>query len=474
MATLTQKKLYADLKTTVKALGDGEFEGIVATNSVDRQGETLDLNGLDTTAYMQSNPVVLYGHDYSSLPIGKALSLTKTADGKLVSKFQLAVAENPVAATVAKLIKGGFLNTLSIGFVPHEVKGDTYTKSEMVEYSVVPVPANAQAVMTARSLGLEAEFKSLVAKSAINSDLPINEDLGTAWDSGEAIKNVKEWATDADGNLDFAKYSKAFMWVDPANADKQGGYKLPFANVSGGELKAIWRGVAGCASVMNGGRGGVMLPEADRLGVIAEIKKYYTKFGKEAPEMKSLVAKGPLADELAADAAEEQKWDNVALVQQLFMALYEVYCDPATPVDSLNGLLTELQGLIQQVIDGTFPGQDQEDPAEEYGDEGDGEAEEMGLLATRLEQTRKLAGMLKQFDTAKQLPDNIGITGFVAKLKELTGVLEETTSHLSPSADTHATVRKRKVKLVAAKKTAKAADRLVEGVLSELNKLIKE
>lgn len=126
-----------------------------------------------------------------------------------------------------------------------------------------------------------------VTKGAINSSIPINDDQGLAWDSGAAIKNIKDWASDSDGNIDFTKYAKAFFWVDPASNDKQGGYKLPFADIFDGDLKAVWRGVSGAMAALMGSRGGVDIPDNDRKPVYNAIVKYYDKFDKEPPEFKS-------------------------------------------------------------------------------------------------------------------------------------------------------------------------------------------
>ena len=140
-------------KDSVKALGDGEFQAIVTTSSIDRMGESIDTTGISTDAYMGGNPVVLYGHDYSALPIGKATKL-QMFKNKMVATFQLAVKEYAFAATVADLIKGGYLNAVSIGGVVKQWN-ENYTEIlalEMVEFSVVPVPANGQALITGRSL----------------------------------------------------------------------------------------------------------------------------------------------------------------------------------------------------------------------------------------------------------------------------------------------------------------------------------
>lgn len=137
---------------SVKALGDGQFQCVVTTSSVDRMGESIDTQGISTDAYMQ-NPVVLYGHDYSALPIGKTLKLQQFKN-KLQATFQLATKEYDFANTVASLIKGGYINAVSIGGVVKQMSEDFLTVNalEMVEFSVVPVPANGEALITAKSL----------------------------------------------------------------------------------------------------------------------------------------------------------------------------------------------------------------------------------------------------------------------------------------------------------------------------------
>lgn len=137
---------------SVKDLGDGKFSAVVTTSDVDRTGESIVTGGITYDNYMQ-NPVVLYGHDYQSLPIGKCTKLTAYKN-KIICEFQLAVNEYPFAKTVSDLIKGGYLGAVSIGGVVRQWSGD-YTQilvMEMVEFSVVPVPANQNALITGRSL----------------------------------------------------------------------------------------------------------------------------------------------------------------------------------------------------------------------------------------------------------------------------------------------------------------------------------
>lgn len=137
---------------SVKELGDGAFEAVITTSSVDRTSESITTSGVTTDAYMK-NPVVLYGHDYQGLPIGKTTKLVEYKN-KIKAQFQLAVEEYPFAATVSALIKGGYLNAVSIGGIVRQWSDDyrVIEELEMLEFSVVPVPANAEALVTARSI----------------------------------------------------------------------------------------------------------------------------------------------------------------------------------------------------------------------------------------------------------------------------------------------------------------------------------
>jgi HK97 family phage prohead protease len=150
-----------------KDLGRGVLECIVSTGSEDRHREMINPDGIDLKHY-KKNPVVLYGHDYEALPIGKCLSIKKV-DGKIVARFQLAIDEYPFAKTVYDLIVGGYLNDVSIGGIVVEWSDDymTIEQLEMVEFSVVNIGANRDAKIVARSIGksldeLQSEYQDFV------------------------------------------------------------------------------------------------------------------------------------------------------------------------------------------------------------------------------------------------------------------------------------------------------------------------
>jgi HK97 family phage prohead protease len=101
------------------------------------------------------NPTVPWAHDYRSLPVAKCISIDRYPD-KLVAVCQFATADmNPMAEQVYRMVKAGFLNACSIGFRPirwsyNEARGGIdFHEVELVEFSIVPIPAHPQALIAA-------------------------------------------------------------------------------------------------------------------------------------------------------------------------------------------------------------------------------------------------------------------------------------------------------------------------------------
>ena len=134
--------------------------GAVGSNGIiDRHGESLNPMGWILDNYLK-NPVILFAHDYSSLPIGKAVKVW--IENKQLM-FTIQFADTPMANQVFDLFKGGFLNAFSVGFIPTKfgVSGNdeyTYMEQELLELSAVPVPANPEALANAEVM---ARIKAL-------------------------------------------------------------------------------------------------------------------------------------------------------------------------------------------------------------------------------------------------------------------------------------------------------------------------
>jgi hypothetical protein len=101
------------------------------------------------------------------------------------------------------------------------------------------------------------------------------------WDGSAAEKRVRKWAGAEDGPNQ--KYRDAHLWYDADNKDNFTAYKLLIADVVGGKLKAVPRGVMASGNIMQGARGGVDLPKKDIGRVKSHLAKYYQKMGEDAP-----------------------------------------------------------------------------------------------------------------------------------------------------------------------------------------------
>ena len=164
------EKLFARMNVEVKETEESRvLEFIGSTDVIDRTGEVIEVEGWDLRNY-KKNPVVLFGHDYRQPAIGRAQKVW-IDDGKLKFRVEFAPADvYPFADTIYKLYKNGFMKATSVGFKPIEWKfGEkptepyrTFMKQELLEYSMVPVPANPEALIGAKELK-DAWQKSVIS-----------------------------------------------------------------------------------------------------------------------------------------------------------------------------------------------------------------------------------------------------------------------------------------------------------------------
>lgn len=132
----------------------------ISTGSRDRDRDTIDPAGWRLLNY-RKNPVVLYGHDYRSLPIGQDTGITQDELG-LLARPKFAERDlSPFADTVYRMLLAGYLRAASVGMNPlvwewnEQERGVDYKQQELLEYSIVPVPANPEALEGAKGLGID-------------------------------------------------------------------------------------------------------------------------------------------------------------------------------------------------------------------------------------------------------------------------------------------------------------------------------
>ena len=173
--------------------GEKAVISYINTAGIDRDAEVTLPEGAIMDAYKE-NPVVMFGHDYKELPIGKCEKLrldSKGWQGKTI------YANTPKANEVFEYRKAGFPLAESVGFIPIEsinagesgfdelakdlAKRGAFKRSEidkirrihkkwlMLEYSDVPIPSNPEALQVAIAKGLVLpEFKDDIGKNLID------------------------------------------------------------------------------------------------------------------------------------------------------------------------------------------------------------------------------------------------------------------------------------------------------------------
>lgn len=138
---------------------DSVIDLVITDQSEDRYGDTIATDGW-TFENFEKNPVLLWAHDYRSHPVGK-LAAPRTVGKKVKAKISEWVPReiSEFAWATEQMMRRGFLNAVSVGFRPltFEYNDDysiKYMTQELLEVSVVPVPANANALVAAKAAGL--------------------------------------------------------------------------------------------------------------------------------------------------------------------------------------------------------------------------------------------------------------------------------------------------------------------------------
>ena len=141
---------------------------VIAANERSRNGGEVNLRGINFTNY-RKNPVVLWSHDsWGGIPIAKTLKIGHDDQGRIVADFQFN-SEDEFAARVENAWNGAFIRAASIRFMPTKVvemldeQGRVdrlrIEESDLLEWSLVPIPADPDAVKAgARALNLPEEI----------------------------------------------------------------------------------------------------------------------------------------------------------------------------------------------------------------------------------------------------------------------------------------------------------------------------
>jgi HK97 family phage prohead protease len=158
-------------KTVVRDVSDNQDDGwdfILSDATVDRYGDIIQSDGWELNNF-KNNPIALFNHN-PNFVIG---SWEKLAIRDKALRGTLKMAPKGTSERIdeiRKLIDAGILRAVSVGFSPISYKeyqndktyGYIYEKCELVETSLVSVPANPNALLQVKALKISAETQEVL------------------------------------------------------------------------------------------------------------------------------------------------------------------------------------------------------------------------------------------------------------------------------------------------------------------------
>ena len=153
-----------------------QVKHVISTGKLDRGDRIVDVGGWKLARF-KKNPVVLADHDYAiERIIGRAVE-TKVEGDALVSTTQFA--EDGLGNIAFRLVQAGLAKAWSVGWIglkTHRIGeledceackaagavqwGTHFVRQELLEYSLVAVPANPDAVLGLEAAGLVAKAET--------------------------------------------------------------------------------------------------------------------------------------------------------------------------------------------------------------------------------------------------------------------------------------------------------------------------
>ena len=292
---------YSNLVFKPKEINEEQhtIRAVFSTADVDRHGEIVDQKSWILDDFMK-NPVVLFGHDHYSPPVGMITGLGYNSEGNLEGTVKFAANEYPFANVVWNLYKGGFMKAFSVGFSSgkYDVVEDQVILKDntLYEISTVSVPANAMALAKSKGLNVQAlEDKFLEVDKTTRENAEAKAAIAEKIEEEDEEETIIEEVKDCEGcEQKDCPCKKPKVEEEP-----------------------------------------VVVEEA------AE--------EESTEEEKAVVAteeKGEVADEMSDMDEMEKKWNNMEAVYDIFGAFARVYYDEETPAGDFSKLLKETGELF--------------------------------------------------------------------------------------------------------------------------------
>jgi HK97 family phage prohead protease len=204
LTEVRRKSYVAETKT----LKNGDIEAYVSTEAVDRMGDIIRTKGWELDNFRKTGAPVLWGHNHHLPPIGKAVEIEAQRKGLwAVTRFHEKTAQSRELAVLAR---ERIIPSWSVGFNPleapeprtveGEMKGFIFKRQELLEYSLVSIPANQEAVSKALFLARKGSISREMA-ALIAGPSPMAEQDGGPHAKEQIAESFKLSAESQDAHL---------------------------------------------------------------------------------------------------------------------------------------------------------------------------------------------------------------------------------------------------------------------------------
>lgn len=214
------RKTYASTIAKAGDVAGNVLDFTISTQDRDRHRDTVAVNGWDVENF-KANPVVLWAHNYDMIPVGKALTIG-TSSVALVSRAEFPDQDlNAFGFMVYRLLCEQYLRATSVGFIPmewtydEEANGYNILTQELLEYSIVPVPANPNTLQNAIGKGIDlAPYVGWVEKALDEIASPGIKSVNISRDVLERVMKIAK----PSSSTTVAGDAKAVAELDPFKA----------------------------------------------------------------------------------------------------------------------------------------------------------------------------------------------------------------------------------------------------------------
>ena len=263
----------------IKADGQpGEFRAVFSTfNVIDHDGDVTLPGAFKDNAAVR---ISYWGHRWQDLPVGRGVIHQDDKQAWVDGQFFL---DTQAGKETYLTVKGlGDLQEWSYGYEILRSENGQHENQDVRFLKELEVPEVSPVLLGA---GIDTRTESI---KGVKAALPAHSTPTTdaAWD-GPAN------AARAESGRDEAYYKRVYAWREPdGDPTVKSSYKFVHHQV-GADGTPGAANVRGCQTgigVLNGGRGGTTIPDADRKGVWNHLAKHLRDAEIEPPELKAFNA----------------------------------------------------------------------------------------------------------------------------------------------------------------------------------------